>query len=277
MKKLVELYCELPLVIRKPLWKVWHKLIIDFDKSKSNTFMNYGYAPINDGYKVQTLEEKDKNDRYSLQLYDYAVRNMDLVGKDVLEVGSGRGGGASYIMRYKKPKSYTAVDISQEVMDFCTNFHKVDGLKFVKGDAENLPFSDSSFDVVVNVESARCYPSIPNFFAQVDRLLKQDGEFRFTDMIKPKDVAGIRTMIGNAGFTIKEGVNIRPNVVKALELNSDSIKGTIDKRIPKFLRKSFYEFAGVVGSNRYAIFADGEMDYWSFILHKKTPTLESEF
>jgi ubiquinone/menaquinone biosynthesis C-methylase UbiE len=269
MQKLVELYCELPLAVRKPLWKVWHKLIIDFDKSKSNTFMNYGYAALDNSYDTIKLEDADKHDLYSLQLYDFVVRNLDLTGKNVLEVGSGRGGGASYITRYKKPKSYTAVDISQQVMDFCTNFHNVEGLKFVKGDAENLPFPDNSFDVIVNVESARCYPSIPNFFTQVNRLLKQDGEFRFTDMIKPKDVAGIRTMIDVAGFAIIEEINIRQNVVKALQLNSDAIKGTIDKRIPKFLRKSFYEFAGVVGSNRYAIFADGDMEYWSFILRKK--------
>ena len=53
--------------------------------------MNYGYA--NDSLKVQ-LAGDDEISRYPLQLYHVtATQSGSLKDKDVLEVGSGRGGG----------------------------------------------------------------------------------------------------------------------------------------------------------------------------------------
>ena len=54
----------------------------------------------------------------------HAIDNFDLRDRDVLEVGSGRGGGASYISRYLQPRSMTGMDFCQEAVDLC-NRHRL--------------------------------------------------------------------------------------------------------------------------------------------------------
>ena len=55
-------------------------------------FMNYGYTPLNGSSPKLDLEEKDENDRHFIQLYHHAASAVPIENKNVLEVGSGRGG-----------------------------------------------------------------------------------------------------------------------------------------------------------------------------------------
>ena len=55
--------------------------------------------------KSAGLSPEDEPDRLFIQLYHMNVRDTDLEGKEVLEIGSGRGGGASWISRTMNPKS----------------------------------------------------------------------------------------------------------------------------------------------------------------------------
>lgn len=269
MKKLVEQYVELPRKIRKPLWRLWHNLIIKFDGKKiENTFLNYGYSGDENEFKHFSLNKKDEKFKYSIQLYAHTARHHSFENTDVLEVGSGRGGGASFLSRYFKPNSYTAMDINAKTVKFCNNYHKVKGLKFIQGEAEKLPFENEKFDAVVNVESARCYGNIPQFFSEVKRVLKPGGKFLFADMIKPEDYAQIIKDMENAGFKTIEIKDILPNVVQALKYDSEQRSNSIDSNVPKFLRKSFYEFAGVEGSGRFDAFATNKFGYWSITLEK---------
>lgn len=229
--------------------------------------MNYGYQSLNGDPKL-ILEEKDEIDRYCIQLYDYVVNKVEVKDKDVLEIGSGRGGGASYISRYYKPKTYTAIDISPSVIKFCNKYHKVDGLKFVTGVAEEPPFANESFDVVVNVESARCYKSIKKFFEEVHRVLRPDGHFCFADMVKIGEYESIKEQLLNSGFEIIEEQEIGANVVESLDNDHERRQSTIDKKIPGFLKKSFLEFAGAKGTERYDSFASGRMQYWRLVSRK---------
>ena len=268
MNKIVEKYVELPKPIRRPLWKLWHNMITSFDKQTSTVFMNYGYASENGEFKNLELKPEDEADRYSIQLYHHVARNFDFKEKDILEVGSGRGGGASFLARYLKPRKYIGLDISKKTIEFCNSKHKVEGLEFIKGYAEDLPFEDASFDAIVNVESARCYGNIPKFFAEAYRVLKPEGKFLFADMIKPEDIDSINKGLDEAGFKIVEKKNIRENVVKALVLDSEYRKEHIHMKAPKFLHKSFYQFAGVEGSERFDAFDKNRIDYWSYTLSK---------
>ena len=86
MQKLVEKYCEMPTAIRRPMWRIWHNMIIKFDKNKEAVFMNYGYQSLNGDPQI-VLEANDEINRYCIQLYDFVVRSVEVEGKDVLEVG----------------------------------------------------------------------------------------------------------------------------------------------------------------------------------------------
>ena len=72
--------------------------------------MNYGFQPA-DGESVLELKEEDEADRYCIQLYERVSGGIDLNGREVLEIGSGRGGGASYLARYRGAKSVLGLEV----------------------------------------------------------------------------------------------------------------------------------------------------------------------
>ncbi len=268
MSRIIEKYAELPKLFRKPLWQWWHKKINKYDSDNIANFMNYGFSYLNDDPEI-VLKESDEPNRYCIQLYDHVVNKAEIKGKEILEVGSGRGGGASYITRYYKPESYIGMDITPSSIDFCNKHYKnVDGLSFTCGNAEKLPFEDNSFHFVVNVESARCYNNQDKFFNEVFRVLKDDGKLLLADMVYPEEIEGLKDKMTTAGFVITSETNISENVVAALEKDSARREHLIDTKTPKFFRKSFKTFAGTVGTSRYNNFATGVFQYYSYILEK---------
>jgi len=267
MINFVDNYCEFPAILRRPMWQVWHKLLIRFDKDITANFMNYGFAGLN-GEKVVELEKSDEKNRFCIQLYDHVVNSVKIENQKVLEIGSGRGGGAHYIARYYKPKKYTGVDISTSVIKFCNQFYNVPGLSFVEGRAEKIPAETETYDAVVNVESARCYSDIKTFFNEVHRVLTPNGYFLFADMMENGMVNDIRKKLMNCGFEIHSEYNITKNVAKGLELDTQRREMLINKKVPGILRKFFLKFAGTKGTERFDSFNNGKFEYWSFVLKK---------
>jgi ubiquinone/menaquinone biosynthesis C-methylase UbiE len=268
MSSIADLYAELPRPVRKPIWQIWHRVMIKYDKDVTANFMNYGYHGLNGDPRLE-LNAEDENDRYCIQLYDHVVNRGDLSDRDVLEVGSGRGGGASYLSRYYKPRSYTGLDISSSIIDFCNQYYDVPGLSFKKGIAEKLPYGPNSFDAVVNVESARCYSSLTVFFNEVNRVLRDNGQFLIADMIRPKNLSDFKSKLESCGFNIVHETDITSNVVEALDRDTERREYLIRKKVPGFLISHFDTFAGTKGTERYRSFTDGTYQYWSFVLKKK--------
>src|SRR6266481_9140280 len=143
----------------------WYQMLVVLDREREISFMNYGYADIDPSAKqLQRSDSGDKN-RFCIQLYHHVAAAVDLKGKEVVEVGSGRGGGASYIARYLKPNSMRGIDLSDKAVDFCNTHYSTAGLSFTQGDAENLPLQDATVDAVVNLESSHCYGSMEKFLS----------------------------------------------------------------------------------------------------------------
>lgn len=109
------------------------------------------------------LSAADEPDRFPIQLYHGTAAQAQLNGKQVLEVGCGHGGGASYLVRTVRPDSYVGLDLNPAGIAYCRKKHDLAGLEFVQGDAQELPFADRSFDAVINIESSHLYPRFPRF------------------------------------------------------------------------------------------------------------------
>lgn len=265
-ERIVEVYVNLPRGWRKPLWRFWHRMIINWDSDyQALKFMNYGYSPL-EGQGLELMPE-DEQERFGAQLYHTAATHTDVADSDMLEVSSGRGGGASYIARYLKPQTYVGLDLSDDNVKYCTNVYgSIPGLSFVRGDAENLPFDDGSFDFVLNVEASRAYGDVGRFFDEVKRVLRPTGRFLLTDMRWADDVAPVREMLLERGFHFESEVDISPNVVEALNRDNDRKTELMHQRVPKFFVGAFSEFAGMKGSERYDSFASGRMVYFSWML-----------
>ena len=76
------------------------------------------------------------------------ITKSPLEGLKVLEVGSGRGGGAAYIAKYLNPAQIIGVDISTSAIALCKKNYTLSNLTFQQGDSERLPFEDNNFDAV---------------------------------------------------------------------------------------------------------------------------------
>jgi ubiquinone/menaquinone biosynthesis C-methylase UbiE len=164
----------------------------------------------------------------SIQLYHHVASAVDLRGLDVLEVGSGRGGGCSYIARYLKPRSLLGIDFSNEAVTLSRKLHAVPRLTFEQGDAEALPCQDRSFDAVINVESSHCYGSMERFLGEVFRVLRPGGHFLWADLVKSgREGAVLHERFQGAGLTMMHQEDITPNVLLALNRVSDHKRETI--------------------------------------------------
>ena len=133
--------------LRVMIWRYLYQFSARLFPMKDWKFMNFGYASIDNKTKILELEKKDINNRYPIQLYHHVASLVNIQNLTVLEVGSGRGGGADYIKRYLKPQSIVGVDLSNNLIDFCNRNYRVEGLTFKVGHAESLPFEDASFDI----------------------------------------------------------------------------------------------------------------------------------
>lgn len=268
MKRIVEHFCELPRASRKPLWRFLHFWLMRFDRDRRSLFLNYGYASPDRGPSDLNLTPEELPDQHAIQLYQHLTRACHLKERRVLEVGCGRGGGGAFLARRQKPTEFVGLDIAAGTIAFCNRNYGVPGLSFTVGEAEALPFPDGRFDVVLNVESARCYGDLGAFFKETQRVLEPGGWFLFADMFRRGDAEEARRLLSKVGFETVHEVDIQSNVILALQKDSRAKKALIDARVPAFLRRGFYEFAGIEGSDRYQSFVNGDFQYLSFTLRK---------
>jgi len=199
MRRIITYYLSASMFLKKILWRAMHRFIIRKYDGSELVFLNYGYEYLDPKHESLKLQDNDEKERYCLQLYHSTVADVVLENKDVLEVGCGRGGGASYITRYLKPTSYIGLDMSKEVIKFNTKFHKIPYLSFVEGNAQKLPFEDQSFDAIVNVESSRSYNDMGAFISEVHRVLRPGGHLLFADIRTEEENEQLRERFKSVG------------------------------------------------------------------------------
>lgn len=262
------------LVSRSPLLRRFmirrmYQVLTRLDRHAEMVFMNYGYADLDGGEPVP-LDAADEPNRYAIQMYRHLADAVELRGRRVLEVGSGRGGGAAYVAATYGPAEMVGLDVSGAAVEFCRRHHRVEGLRFVQGDAEALPFQGGEFDVILNVESSHGYGSPPGFFREVHRVLRPGGHFLYTDHRNLRQMVTWRDELEGAGLRILEEREITPNVVRALELDHPRKESLIRRRAPRFLRNAISEFAALHGSAAHGRFAGRTVRYHSFVCRKES-------
>lgn len=93
-------------------------------------------------------------------------------GKDVLEAACGTGQGLGYLASLAR--SLVAGDYSQPILEIARHHYgsRVDLRRF---DAQNMPFPDRSFDVVILFEALYYLPDAERFFRECRRVLRRGG------------------------------------------------------------------------------------------------------
>lgn len=222
--------------------------------------MNYGYSPA-PGASPLELDPDDEADRLCLGLYDHVVGDADLAWRDVLEVGSGRGGGASYLARYHSPRRTVGLDFSAAAVALCRRHRRAPGLSFVQGDAQAMPFPDAAFDVVVNVESSHCYASMTAFVAEAHRVLRPGGALLWADFRPSDDVPRVLDELRSSGLVLEATEDITPRVVAALRQDDGRKAALIRAWLPRVVHPLMARFAALEGSRGFEAFAAGRTTY----------------
>lgn len=104
----------------------------------------------------------------------YALAARYVSGRVVLDVASGEGYGSALLARYAR--SVVGVDVSQEAVNHAQRkYASLTNVSFLQGRCEELPFAESTFDVVVSFETIEHIAEQRRFLQEVRRVLKPDG------------------------------------------------------------------------------------------------------
>jgi ubiquinone/menaquinone biosynthesis C-methylase UbiE len=135
-----------------------------------------GYARLDAGFDLSAQEKA----RYALEPYIFEfARFEDGQGKDVLEVGVGMG--ADHLMWARAhPGKLSGIDLTPRAVEFTAERLAKEGFvsQLHVGDAEALPFSSGSFDIVYSWGVMHHSPDTQRCFAEANRVLKKGGTAR---------------------------------------------------------------------------------------------------
>ncbi|HEV7936417.1 MAG TPA: methyltransferase domain-containing protein [Solirubrobacteraceae bacterium] len=228
------------------------------------TFLNVGY--LSDLDELSDEDTSDVADRVSELLYDQVVGAVDLAGLEVVEVGCGPGGGSAYLARAHHPASLVGVDINKKMIDWCRERHLASNLRFLQGDAQDLPIASDSVDVIVNVESSHCYPSRARFFQEVARVLRPGGSFLIADAIfgdldkKGSDL--VSAQLRSAGLRIEDCVDISENALAARDAVSRSRNFQLrTEKLPSLMMPFVEESLCLKGTRIYEMMVSRQIRY----------------
>jgi SAM-dependent methyltransferase len=237
--------------------------IIAFFFRKENQWqvMNYGYeSETNDGTGLQVSAHEEE--RLGLQLYAHVIGDKNLTGKDVLEVGSGRGGGASFVHRQAKCRRMTGVDFSPQVVAFCQRNYQAEGLNFQVGNAQALNFPKASFDLVINVESSHNYPDREQFYGQVFEVLRPGGWFLYADVLQDHQSEAVLQQLTRVGFVDLKRSEINEEVMRAMRVDDARRREQILRTVPTGFRRFARLFAGSTSSYGFRKLESGKSRYF---------------
>lgn len=95
-------------------------------------------------------------------------------GMDVLDIACGEGYGSAILAR--NARSVVGVDIDDTTVRHARAvYHNINDLKFLQGDAADIPLDDDSVDVVVSFETIEHHDKHREMLSEIRRVLRPDG------------------------------------------------------------------------------------------------------
>ncbi len=123
---------------------------------------------------------------WALVTTDMTARLRGRPSAEILEVGPGSGGLATWMSRHLPEVRLTGIDISPSMVARATERVTRAGLaervRFEAGDVAALPFPDASFDVVLSTLSVHHWADAPRGFAEIRRVLRPGGHALVYDL-----------------------------------------------------------------------------------------------
>jgi ubiquinone/menaquinone biosynthesis C-methylase UbiE len=115
------------------------------------------------------------------------LRNLE-PGTRCLEIGCGHGAGAQIILNTFQPASLDGLDVDPFMIKLALRRQRkrrTNQLRFLVGDAQNLPYVDNSMDAVFNFGIIHHLENWRQSISEVARVLKRGGGFYFEEIYPP--------------------------------------------------------------------------------------------
>ncbi|KAK0399403.1 hypothetical protein QR680_003027 [Steinernema hermaphroditum] len=198
-------------------------------------FLNLGYVPNEEDDHVleivdSVLEPLDPI-RAHVNLYEKALSMCpeypNLKNIKILEVGCGTGSGVEWISR-----AHPAIDSTKGVDKVVTK--SLNG-SIVEGNAENLPFDNNEFDMIVNIESSHLYANPSKFFKECARVLKTGGYLCWADIRYSQQIFDVEVQAADANLQTVAFEDITNGVLRGLVHTSSRYDKLIEKA-PWYIR-----------------------------------------
>ena len=128
-------------------------------------------------------------------------------GWTILDVGCGGGQTLRRLLKRSKGAIVHGVDISEESVAKArkVNADLLDTRVFVRqGSAAELPYADSTFDLVTAVETVYFWPELPHCFEEVKRVLKPGGLFAILLEVASADCVWTRVVDGMTTYSSEQ-------------------------------------------------------------------------
>ena len=144
-----------------------------------------GIAP--DAITEAVLQQHDQDHYGGTAATDRLITEAAVRADDVvLDVCSGMGGPARYLA-WKTGCDVTGLDLTASRVEGATELTRVAGLsdsvRFVHGNALDMPFQDASFTLAIAQEAFAHIPDKPRLLAECARVLQPGGRLVFSDIL----------------------------------------------------------------------------------------------
>lgn len=110
---------------------------------------------------------------------EHLSRYLSVLGiaknRTILDIACGAGYGTRLIA--STAKKVWGVDYSTEAIDYAKDHYSATNIKYLVGDAHNIPLDNESVDVVVSLETIEHLKNPEKFIKEVKRVLKKGGKF----------------------------------------------------------------------------------------------------
>ena len=174
----------------------------------------------------------------------------------------------AYVCKYFHPARALGIDLNPLAIKFGSEHYRIPQLTFQQGDAQALPLSDASFDVLLNVESSHRYPNMNLFLSEVERILKPKGYFLFTDFRYDHEMEDLEQALNSGSFKRIYQQRINQEVVDALKKDTERREDLVRRLVPTFLEKVALNFAGAADSDTYQKILSEKYVYFLYIFQK---------
>jgi SAM-dependent methyltransferase len=161
-----------------------------FTEPGSNTYVHF-FAPIFEHLYRRVAEDTER---------ELAARGR-IHRPLIIDLGCGPGDLAVAMSRRLRDARIVGIDLSPSMLLWAGRHATTDGrLRFIVGDAADLPFDNASIDLVVSTLSLHHWTEPAEAFAEIARVLRPDGVALIYDLgllsFTPAEMAGVAAEAG---------------------------------------------------------------------------------